>query len=696
MEILSEDLDKTKFPLRIIEPYYKNIEKVGKGAFGIVYKAFELNSGRNVAIKQISINKNKDRNELFKEIDLLKNIHHTNIVEYYNYYKDEDNIYIVMEYLNGGTLKNYINENKENITENDARIIIKQLLHALSYLHYTCDICHRDIKPENVMLNEKNNISLIKLVDFGLSSDSFEAHNILNNCGTLIYMAPEQISKKIYSKAVDIWSVGIILYMLLNKGKHPFYNIGDKRKFIIDKIKEKEIEFDNNCPISPFAKHFLYKLLDKNPFYRYSARLALIHPWITLKKFDKIPMTIYDKLILDDYVQKLLFLVLNCSFMLKYKKSNLTKKINKKIIYHLSSPKIKMSHRSPMKKELMKNQEEQQLNESLNEFNFKNYEQNVFKTNLIYEQKFKEKRENMFLFNNNNDFEIYKLFPRKQKIKINIEKNTDKSLKEIEINENNINVDTSNKEKKKIFSTNELIPVSPIVRKVSTIFLKARNNSKNIINPIKMKVKLSNNNLISKLGLTPDVNCQILKKDSQIFSNLKKYKLINEPKDENKEKNNSSIKRPIKLKSLRNSNDPLLKSNSSKMIKCINKLYKNNSTKNIYVNYNNSNENNHYIDMIDKKSLKQSDSMFLLNEKEKKFPFSKLKDEFEEIEEKIKNNNTHGRKLQINPKKILLENQPRSSIKKSNNYSLNHEMYKQCLPAKLFHGSSPKLPPIQK
>ena len=96
MEILSEDLDKTKFPLRIIEPYYKNIEKVGKGAFGIVYKAFELNSGRNVAIKQISINKNKDRNELFKEIDLLKNIHHTNIVEYYNYYKDEDNIYIVM------------------------------------------------------------------------------------------------------------------------------------------------------------------------------------------------------------------------------------------------------------------------------------------------------------------------------------------------------------------------------------------------------------------------------------------------------------------------------------------------------------------------------------------------------------------------------------------------------------------------
>ena len=691
MEILSEDLDKAKFPLRIIEPYYKDIEKIGKGAFGIVYKAYELSSGRNVAIKQIAINKNKDSNELLKEIDLLKNIEHTNIVEYYNYYKDEDYIYIIMEYLKGGTLKEYINENKENITENDARIIIKQLLHALSYLHYTCDICHRDIKPENVMLTEKNNISLIKLVDFGLSSDCFEAQNVLDNCGTLIYMAPEQISKKTYSKGVDIWSVGIILYMLLNKGKHPFYNIGDKRKAIIDKINEKEIEFDPNCPISPIGKHFLYKLLDKNPSYRYTARPALIHPWITLKKFDKIPMTIYDKIIMDEYAQKLLFLILTSSFMLKYKKTHLTKKIKKNIFYHLRSPKVKMNHRNSMKKELMKNQEEQQLNGSVNEINLKSYEQSVFKSNLLYEQKFKEKRESMFLLNNNDDLEVYKLFPRKQKIKKNNEKKMDKSLKEIDINENS---NIINREKS-IYSTKEVAPLSPKIRKVSTLFSRARNNSKNIVNPIKMKLKLSNNNLISKLGLTPDLNYQFLKQDSKISSNLKNFKLVCEFKDENKEKN-INFKRPIKLKSLRNSNESLFKSNSSRMIKCINKLYKNNQMRNSNINYNNSNENNHYIDAVDKKSLKQSDSMFLFNEKENNYQPIKAKDEYEEIEDKIKNNNIHGRKSQINSKKILLENQSRSSIKKSNNYSLNHDVSKQCMPAKLFYGSNPKLPPIQK
>ena len=206
MEILVEDLDK-KFHLKSIELFYKKIKQIGKGAFGTVYKAFEIRTGNIVAIKKISINKKKNKNEVLKEVELLKQIKHPNIVNYYNYYKDEDDIYIVMEYLEGGTLKNYIASQNNQINENDARIIIKQLLQALSYLHYTCDICHRDIKPENVMLIEENNLNLIKLVDFGLSSDFFEAQNVLDNCGTLIYMAPEQISKKTYSKGVDIWSV---------------------------------------------------------------------------------------------------------------------------------------------------------------------------------------------------------------------------------------------------------------------------------------------------------------------------------------------------------------------------------------------------------------------------------------------------------------------------------------------------------
>ena len=222
MEISSEDFILNKSPLKLVETYYKIRKILGKGAFGIVYKAFELCSGRIVAIKQIPINSSNIK-YVIKEIELLKNLEHPNIVKYYNYLKEENHIYIIMEYLEGCTLKQYIKENSGNITEDIARGIIKQLLNALSYLHYMCDICHRDIKPENIIFTEKGNTSHIKILDFGLSSDSFESKLKMKNCGTLTYMAPEQISSLIYSKAVDIWSVGIILYMLLNKGNNPFY-----------------------------------------------------------------------------------------------------------------------------------------------------------------------------------------------------------------------------------------------------------------------------------------------------------------------------------------------------------------------------------------------------------------------------------------------------------------------------------------
>ena len=146
-----------------------------------------------------------------------------------------------MEYLEGDTLRKYLKENSDKINEDIARTIIKQLLNALSYLHYSCDVCHRDIKPENIMFKEKDDISCVKLLDFGLSSDSFESKIKMRNCGTLTYMAPEQISSLRYSKAVDIWSVGVVLYMLLNKGKNPFYNKGDSQERVTEKINNKEI-----------------------------------------------------------------------------------------------------------------------------------------------------------------------------------------------------------------------------------------------------------------------------------------------------------------------------------------------------------------------------------------------------------------------------------------------------------------------
>ena len=418
MEFLIEEFNSFKHN-------YQKMYRIGNGSFGKVYKAKELKTGNIVAIKQISI-KNSEMNyeNILKEIELLSNISHPNIVKYYKHYEENEKIYIIMEYLEGGTLKEFINNEKNKINEDISRIIVGQLLKALSYLHYNCDICHRDIKPENIMFKYKDNIRSIKLIDFGLSSNSFEQKNYLGNCGTLIYMAPEQISNRTYSKSVDVWSVGIILYMLLNNGKNPFYIKGESREKIIQKIKTEKIVFDDkNYPISDMGKDFINKLLKKKSSNRYTSRPALNHPWLTMNKFEKIPLTVLDKFKNDVHVNKIKELFLTALFMNYYKKNNL--KINIKntsgiISSESSSRKKYCKSCSSVTKNKNNNNNNNNFNVlrntickfNFNNFNFDDYYQKVKKSNLLLEKKFKETRENMFMtekkFRNNENINANK------------------------------------------------------------------------------------------------------------------------------------------------------------------------------------------------------------------------------------------------------------------------------------------------
>ena len=104
------------------------------------------------------------------------------------------------------------------ISEEKASLIIKEVLSAIAYLHQN-QICHRDLKPENIMFSRENDLSSIKIIDFGLSLQNFDTLCNSDYCGTLIYMAPEEIERKSYYLSVDIWSIGILMYMLLNKGR---------------------------------------------------------------------------------------------------------------------------------------------------------------------------------------------------------------------------------------------------------------------------------------------------------------------------------------------------------------------------------------------------------------------------------------------------------------------------------------------
>ena len=711
MEISTEDFINKKSPLRLVETYYKIQKIIGKGAFGVVYKAFELCSGRIVAIKQIPID-STNRKDVIKEIELLKNLEHPNIVKYYNYLKEDNHIYIIMEYLEGSTLKQYITHNSENITEDIARNIIKQLLNALSYLHYSCDVCHRDIKPENIMFTEKNDISYIKLLDFGLSSDAFESKLKTQNCGTLTYMAPEQISSLRYSKAVDIWSVGIVLYKLLNKGKNPFYQKGDSNSVLIDNINNQEVEFDlENCPISAIGRHLIYKLLDKNPSYRYTARLALSHPWITLNKFDKIPMTLYDKIIEDENVTKLNMLLIISSFMFYYKKNFLAAKNDTN------------NNKNFLKSDFLSKYDNDEVSKTDDE-NMDNYERNVLKSNKIYYEKFKENRENMFLpkCNTSKEVNTYLLKLHKNKIEnkknedseINIDNDNNENNKDLEIysdkevynNEDNIDIKDKRRGKKSSMIYGSISVLSQYPKKS---ILKKNNMD---ISPTNLKYNKKNNQILNEQGMTPDVNNHLKRYDQKLSNKLITFRLsvaskdVVESKNINKQNIKNIVQKPIKLQSIKNNKEIINKSKSHKILGGNNNNNQtdldglNNKSSKSTKNFENSNKKlstdniNRNVKNIN--DLKVSYSVDLkfnkVNENNKKkinYKPIKLKEEYDEIENKL-NLNLFSTKSKINKKK--LSNSYLTVLKKSKNKSVDKSIFIQ--PKKLFQNNS-ILPPIQ-
>ena len=401
MEISIDDLNAYQLPSNCFNSHYKIISYLGEGSFGKVFKAREISSGRIIAVKKMFIDNSKLKyNKTIKEINLLKNLDHPNIVKYYDYFQEEDCIYLMMEYLDGSTLKQYM-INNPNISEDNARIIIKQLLTALSYLHYTCDICHRDIKPENIMFKDKNDINNLKLLDFGLSLDSFESKKNLENCGTLVYMAPELIKNIKYTKQIDVWSAGIILYMLLMKGKNPFYNKGDTKDTIINNIMNNNLIFVNESinPISEMGKDLINKLLKKNPLYRYTIRTALEPPWITMNKFDKIPLTIYDKANNDEKAEKLKILLMISIFLFYQKKENYKISNDKSIInennsksninesdYFNLDSEYSFNYRNNSKK--IKKYKNIKNVRNIKHFDMDEYERMVKKSNRLYYLKF--------------------------------------------------------------------------------------------------------------------------------------------------------------------------------------------------------------------------------------------------------------------------------------------------------------------
>ncbi|XP_041378894.1 LOW QUALITY PROTEIN: calcium/calmodulin-dependent protein kinase type 1D-like [Gigantopelta aegis] len=262
---------------------YNLKEVLGKGAFSEVVKAEEKATGTEVAIKIIDKKSLKGKEEaLQNEIAVLQKVNHPNVVRLFELYDDKNRL-SVMELVTGGELFDRI-ISKGSYTEKDASSLIRQVLEALEYLH-SLGIVHRDLKPENLLYFSPSDDSKIMVSDFGLSKmqDDEQMDQLGTACGTPGYVAPEVLRRKPYGKAVDVWSVGVISYILLC-GYPPFYSENDSELF--KQIMKGEYEFDSPYwdNISDSAKDFISHLMELDPKKRYDCEQALTHPWIAADK----------------------------------------------------------------------------------------------------------------------------------------------------------------------------------------------------------------------------------------------------------------------------------------------------------------------------------------------------------------------------------------------------------------------------
>lgn len=256
---------------------YRIICKLGDGAFSIVYKAVgQKNDKKFVAIKTCDVNMlaPSQIEDLKLEICILSRCKHPSIVELNEVYALPSKVHLVMEYLEGGELLNAICR-KQRYAEDDARIVMYQVASALDYLH-SKKIIHRDIKPENLILAKKNVDTSVKLVDFGFAivHDDTNCKLKMNyKCGTYGYMAPEVMESNEYSTACDVWSFGVVCYVI-QCGHMPFPSRNQNKTPIPYEFPKQTWK-----NISDSSKDLICHLLQTDPTKRFNFEDILKHEW---------------------------------------------------------------------------------------------------------------------------------------------------------------------------------------------------------------------------------------------------------------------------------------------------------------------------------------------------------------------------------------------------------------------------------
>ena len=272
-----------------IKKNYKVLEKIGTGSFGKVFKVFHIPSKQTRAMKVIKKEARKhqdDDSKYLKEIEVLALLDHPNILKILEYFYDNNNYYVVTDIVTGGELFDQVQKIR-NFSEEKVCIIMEQLFSVIRYLHVK-GIVHRDLKLENILVekSDKDNDLVIKLIDFGASSFFKKNLNLSLKIGTPYYIAPEVLDKS-YNYKCDLWSLGVIMYILLS-GFPPFDGKTDLE--IMAKVKLGKFDFEKKQfdLISQEAKDLIKDLLKLDPKTRLTAEAALQHPWMVKFRSSKV------------------------------------------------------------------------------------------------------------------------------------------------------------------------------------------------------------------------------------------------------------------------------------------------------------------------------------------------------------------------------------------------------------------------
>lgn len=294
------------FSGRFEDVYKLQNEILGEGAYAVVQTCINLITNKEYAVKIIEKRPGHSRSRVFREVEMLYQCQgHRNILELVEYFEEEDKFYLVFEKLRGGSILTHIHR-RQHFNEQEASIVVQDIASALDFLHNK-GMAHRDLKPENILCEHSDRISPVKICDFDLGSgiklnsdrSPISTPELLTPCGSAEYMAPEVVEAfneeaSIYDKRCDLWSLGVILYIMLS-GYPPFvgrcgtdcgWDWGEPcqacQSMLFESIQEGKYEFPEKdwAHISPAAKDLITKLLVRDAKDRLSAAQVLQHPWV--------------------------------------------------------------------------------------------------------------------------------------------------------------------------------------------------------------------------------------------------------------------------------------------------------------------------------------------------------------------------------------------------------------------------------